>query len=153
MTPPYTTTQEDAVLRLAAVLAVCLLFTSACDGPMGPEGPTGPPGQDGQQGPAGDPGPQGPQGESRTTTHIRITEVDAEGEAVVFFEELALSHTVFNCWISSDGDSFTKIGVDLEGPSCGVVPQNGGLSAVLLGGVPGWAFLVVAIEGPEPVQT
>lgn len=142
--------------RIAAVLAICLLFTSACEGPTGPEGPmgpAGPPGQDGQQGPTGEPGPRGPQGQSGTTTHIRITEVNSEGGATVFFEGLALSHTVVNCWLSSDGEVFMKVGADLEGPGCGVFPRDGGLAVALIQGVAGWTFLVVAIEGPEPIQT
>lgn len=132
-------------MRMAiALLLIAALSVLGCEGDTGPMGPKG---DQGEQGEKGDPGERGEKGDpGKVTMHVRTATVQGDGTASVTFHGLQIESTIVNCWLSeTSAGPWLKIGMDLDGPTCGAGNDGGDLFVVLLDGVPGWVFMATAI--------
>lgn len=113
----------------SAVLALACAFLLACEGPMGPEGPEGPQ------------GPPGPAGEF----YMESAQVGSDGTATVVFGGLSVEGTVVTCYLSdTQSGPWVVVGTDLEGVTCGVENEAGGLRVSVIFAPTGWYFMATA---------
>jgi hypothetical protein len=130
------------IRKLALVLSV-LAFT-ACSGDAGPTGPAGPAGP---AGPTGAIGPQGPAGLDSSV--IWGTEViDGAGNAVLTATNVQVETSVINCYTSDSlAGPWLVVATDVgSGLACGAQNSGANLAVALVGGVPGWFFLVTLVS-------
>ena len=129
------------------VLVLSLLAFLACTGDAGPTGPAGPTGAMGAMGATGATGPQGLPGLGSSV--IWGTQViDGAGEAVLIATNVQVETSVINCYTSSSlAGPWLLIATDVgAGLACGA--QNSGADVLigLVGGTPGWYFLVTLVS-------
>jgi len=129
-------------IRTLALAAA--LLTAACKGDAGPMGPSG------AQGPPGPTGPGGPTGPAGPGTRVVLTSVvNSSGAAAANLPAAAASGTnlpAMSCYLNQPGTtSYLLIGLDLDGPVCGLVrTPSGTYQATMIDAVPGWnAYFVV----------
>lgn len=126
---------------ITTLLFLCLTLT-ACEGPVGPEGPLGP------AGPTGATGPQGPAGQDGASASILSLSgtLDSDGAGGVVIENASLEDLVLNCWTSEDGVVWVLVALDTNsGISCGAAQDGDDVGVLIVNGVPGWFWLIVAI--------
>lgn len=131
-------------IRSKLILTVLLaLAIGACKGDVGPTGPAGPQGPTGAQGVPGDPGPPGLPGAS-ATIWWGIATLDANGEGSLLFSDAQVEGSVITCYLGdSSAGPWLVIATDVtSGLACGVSNVGPDLLVMLIGGVPGWFFLV-----------
>ena len=115
---------------------------------MGPEGPAGPAGTAGTAGTAGAPGAQGPAGQDGTGASVLSLSgtLDSDGAGGAIIRNASLEDVVVNCWTSDDGEVWLLVALDTSsGIACGAIQQDNDVTVGIVGGVPGWFWLIVAI--------
>lgn len=119
------------------LVAVCLIVS--CKGPVGPTGPQGPAGAQGLTGPAG----------KDFTYFTGLATVKSDGTAVVDLPIGAGTYSkppLVTCLLGDGTGVWLVIGTDVSagGATAGLVWASNHWRVVLIGGVPGWQFLVIA---------
>jgi hypothetical protein len=116
-------TSEPPMRRLALLLLP--LSFAACEGPAGPTGPAGP---------QGEPGPG-------TRTVLTAT-VSASGSASVTLPAAAgtlADPPGLTCYVTQPGSTVALlVGLDLDGPTCGLLSSGTTLVASIIDAPPGW---------------
>ena len=135
---------------MSKVLILLAVFSlAACSGDAGPAGPTGATGTTGAIGPAG---PQGPPGLDGTSASISfgIVVIDALGDATLLAANAQVETSVLNCYTSnSSSGPWIAISFDTgSGISCTAFDVGADMTITLLGGIPGWFFLVTLVTVP-----
>ena len=134
--------------RLIPLSVLLVVFLAACEGPVGPEGPagsSGAPGAVGAQGPAGQDGQDGEDGTGASVLSLSGT-LDSDGAGGAIIRNASLEDVVVNCWTSDDGEVWLLVALDTSsGISCGAIQQDNDVTVAIVGGIPGWFWLIVAI--------
>ena len=130
-------------LLCTRLLAVSLaLAIGGCEGPIGPAGPQGAQGVPGDQGPPGLPG-------APASLWWGVVTLDINGEGVILFSDAQVETSVITCYTSdSSVGPWLVIATDVTaGIACGSGNVGPDLLVGLVGGVPGWFFLVTLAKG------